>query len=125
MTNDTTASWIREHFGVVSEDRGSLELTLQLDLDRQQFPKTEFVTPPGLEGYSLRLVRTFADTIEFTRETPLGERSTRSPIPRGAESVTVKMLWSGAAILLQVRNAAMDDVEDEDSTTAETAPGAA
>lgn len=125
MTNDTTARWIREHFGVVSEDRGSLELTLQLDLDRHRFPKTEFVTPPGLEGYSLRLVRTFADTIEFTRVTPAGERSTRSPIPSGAESVIVKMFWSGAAIMLEVRSASEDELVDGDSSTAETAPGAA
>jgi hypothetical protein len=125
MTNDTTATWIREHFGVVSEDRGALELTLQLDLDREDFPKTEFVTPPGLEGCSLRLVRTFADTIEFTRATPKGERSTRSPIPSGAERVTVKMLWSGAAIMLEVHRASGDEVDDRDSTTLESQPGAA
>lgn len=109
MMREAKSDWIHEHFGAIAEDRGSVELTLTLDRDRAQFPKTEFVTPPGLGGYSLRLVRTFADTIEFTRETPTAQRSTRSLIPHDAERVAVTMHWSAAGILLEVRTAAEDD----------------
>ena len=110
MTRETTSDWIHEHFGAIAEDRGSVELTLTLDRDRAEFPKTEFVTPPGLGGYALRLVRTFADTIEFTRSTPTAERSTRSLIPDDAERVAVTMHWSAGGILLEVRTAADEDL---------------